>query len=64
MVTIQQDIHSSELYDNSSDDVDALAVQYHSVVSDLVSIHAPLITCTVTSHPPAPWCITDIALAR
>src|SRR3977135_128017 len=64
MVKFQQDTHSSELYDNSSADVDALAAQYHSVVSDLVSIHAPLITCTVTSQPPAPWYTSEIALAR
>lgn len=64
MVKFQQDIHSSELYDNSSADVDALAAQYHSVVSDLVSIHAPLISRTVTSRPPAPWYTSEIALAR
>jgi hypothetical protein len=64
MLKFQQDICSSELYGNSSDDVDCLASQYHSVVSDLVSIHAPLITRTVTTRPPAPWYTSEIALAR
>ena len=64
MVKFQQDIINSELYDNSSADVDALAAQYHSVVSDLVSIHAPLITRTVRPCPPAPWYTSEIALAR
>jgi len=64
MVKFQRDTRSSELYDNSSADVDALAAQYHSVVSDLISIHAPLITRTVTSRPPAPWYTSEIALAR
>ncbi len=64
MVKFQQDICSSELYDESSADVDTLAAQYHRVVSDLVSIHAPLITRTVTSRPPAPWYTSEIALAR
>jgi hypothetical protein len=64
MVKFQQDIHRSELYSNSSTDTDVLASQYHSVVSDLVSNHAPLITCSVTSRPPAPWYTSEIALAR
>jgi hypothetical protein len=64
MLKFQQDICSSELYDNSFDDVDSLASQYHSVVSDLVSIHAPLITHTVTTRSPAPWYTSEIALAR
>ena len=64
MVKFQQDICSSKLFDNLSTDVDTLATQYHNVVSDLVSIHAPLITRTVTSRPPTPWYTSEIALAR
>jgi hypothetical protein len=64
MVKFQQDILNSELYDNSSADVDTLAAQYHSVISDLVSIHAPLITHTVTSCPSAPSYTLEIALAK
>ena len=64
MVKFQQDILSSELYTNPSLDVDVLAEQYHRVTSNLVSIHAPVITRTVTCHPPAPWYTQEIALAR
>ena len=64
MVEFQKDIHSSELFNNSCVDVDVLAEQYHTVVSDLISIHAPLTTRAVTSRPPAPWYTSEIALAR
>src|SRR3981189_1601712 len=64
MVKFHQDILSSELYTNPSLDVDVLAEQYHRVTSNLVSIHAPVITRTVTCHPPAPWYTQEIALAR
>src|SRR5271154_352768 len=63
-VKFQEDILSSDLYSNPSTDVDVLATQYHNIVSNLVSIHAPVITRTVTSHPPAPWYTPEIALAR
>jgi len=64
MVKFQQDIVSSELYTNPSSDVDLLATQYHNVISNLVSIHAPAITRVVTSRSPAPWYSPEIALAR
>src|SRR5271156_2499648 len=64
IVKFQQDILSSELYSNPSSDVDALAEQYHHVVSSLVDKHVPVITRTVTSRPPAPWYTQEIALAR
>ena len=64
IVKFQQDILTSELHTNPSTDVDVLATQYHNVVSNLVSIHAPMITQTVTSRPPAPWYTPEIALAR
>jgi len=63
-VKFQNDILSSNLYSNPSTDVDVLATQCHNVVSNLVSIHAPVITRTVTSRPPAPWYTPEIALAR
>ena len=64
MVKFQQDILTSELHTSPSTDVDVLATQYHNVISNLVSIHAPMITHTVTYRPPAPWYTPEIALAR
>ena len=64
MVKFQKDIRSSELFNNSPVDVDVLADQYHTVISDLISIHAPLTTHAVASRPPAPWYTSEIALAR
>ena len=55
---------SSLLYTNPATDVDALAEQYHKVVSDLVAIHAPLVSRTVAAHPPAPWFTPEIAVTR
>ena len=49
---------------NPATDVDALAEQYHKVVSDLVAIHAPLVSKTVAARPPAPWFTPEIAVAR
>ena len=62
MVKFQQDIVSSELYTNPSSDVDLLATQYHNVISNLVSIHAPAITRVVASRSPVPWYSPEIAL--
>src|SRR5277367_6251347 len=41
-----------------------LHTQYHNVISNLVSIHAPAITRVVTSRSPAPWYSPEIALDR
>ena len=64
MIKFQQDILNSELCTNPSFEVNALAEQYHQVVSNLVSVHVPVITSTVTCRPPAPWYTQEIALAR
>ena len=48
------------MHSNLFTDVDVLATQYHNVVS----IHTPIITHIVTSHPPMLWYIPEIALAR
>jgi hypothetical protein len=63
-IKFQQDVVDSELYSNLASDVDVLAEQYHSVISGLVTIHAPLVTRTVAARPPAPWYTFEIALAR
>ena len=64
LAKFQDDICNSELFDNSVADAEILATQYDSVVSDLVSIHAPLTTRTVVPRPPAPWYTSEIAFAR
>ena len=64
MVKFQCDVRSSDLYLNPSPDVDIFATQYNNIVSKLVSSHAPIVTRTVTSRPPAPWYTPEIALAR
>ena len=64
MIKFQQDILSFELYSNPSSYVDVLAEQYHHVASSLVAKHTPVITHTITSHPPIPCYTKEIALTR
>jgi hypothetical protein len=64
IVKFEREILSSELYTNPSLDVDVLADRYHHVVSNLVSVHVPVITRTMTCRPPAPWYTDEIAVAR
>ena len=60
----ENDVINSVLYTNLATDADACATQYQSVVSNLVSIHAPIVSLTVTQRPPAPWYTPEIGIAR
>ena len=51
----RKDISSSSLVSNPASDLGALVEQYDSVLSELLDIHAPTVTRSITLRPHAPW---------
>ena len=52
---LRNDIQSSEYLNDTTGSMDALTERYLSELSELINVHAPLITRTVTLKPHAPW---------
>ena len=52
---LRNDIQSSEYLNDTTGSMDALTERYLSELSELINVHAPLITRTVTLRPHAPW---------
>src|SRR5271156_1982481 len=63
-VAFQEDIVNSKLCVNPSSDADVLASQYDTVLSNLISKHAPIRTQSIKSCPLALWYNPDIALPK
>ena len=51
----KQDIESSTLYTNPAHDPEGLALQYDTVLSQLLDLHAPQKEKCITIRPNAPW---------
>ena len=58
------DIASSKLFLSPADSVGDLCDQYHSQLSQLVDVHAPLQTRVLTSRPSTPWYSIEIAAEK
>ena len=52
---LRKDIQSSAYLNDTTDSLDELTERYLSELSELINVHAPLITRTVTLRPHAPW---------
>ncbi|MCH1596002.1 MAG: reverse transcriptase family protein [Flavobacteriaceae bacterium] len=60
----QQDLQASALFQSPADSLDELLLQYETCIADVINIHAPLKTKTISSQAPVPWFTEEIADAK
>jgi hypothetical protein len=59
-----EDVMQSDLIETPASDVEALVVQYHSILSAILEKHAPMIRREVIIRPKSPWYTDDIRSAK
>ena len=60
MVSLNEDLATSELCQNPSDDLQELVSSYNNTLMAALDHHAPLITRTIFQRPRVPWFSQEI----
>ena len=64
VVSLNEDLATSELCQNSSDDLQELVSSYNNTLMAALDKHAPLMTRTIVQRPRVPWFIQEIREAK
>ena len=64
VVSLNEDLATSELCQNPSDDLQELVSSYNNILMAALDHHAPLITRTIVQRPRVPWFSQEIREAK
>ena len=64
VVSLNEDLATSELRQNPSDDLQELVSSYNNTLMAALDKHAPLITRTIVQRPRVPWFSQEIRKAK